>query len=200
MARQRDDQQTGATLGLGISYHRNAKSMITDIDASNEQRKQGIRPMVKSSSLRRPRRKRGNALAIPDGFGGWFFGRELSKPLIGFYDLRSKNLLEPTQILGTPILFKVFVSDYAITDHIWRRIGWKPLEPDLSRPVDFFTQDALSGQLKIYKQGGLTIPATEDMVEGLECAAVWDPQHVEERLKDHYAGRSNRWFDSLRPT
>jgi hypothetical protein len=27
---------------------------------------------------------------------------------------------------------------------------------------------------------------------------VWEPEHVEERIRDHYAGRANRWAESLR--
>jgi len=33
---------------------------------------------------------------------------------------------------------------------------------------------------------------------GLERAAVWGPSHVEDRLRDHYAGRKNKWVESLR--
>ena len=35
---------------------------------------------------------------------------------------------------------------------------------------------------------------------GLERAAVWEPEHVEDRLRDHFAGRSNRWVESLKPS
>ena len=28
-------------------------------------------------------------------------------------------------------------------------------------------------------------------------AAVWDPQHVEDRLRDHFAGLPNKWVQSL---
>ena len=29
--------------------------------------------------------------------------------------------------------------------------------------------------------------------------AVWEPAHVEDRLRDHYAGAPNKWVESLRP-
>lgn len=34
--------------------------------------------------------------------------------------------------------------------------------------------------------------------EGLECAAVWSPEHVEDRLRSHYAGVPCEWALSLR--
>lgn len=41
-------------------------------------------------------------------------------------------------------------------------------------------------------------PATPEECAVLERAAVWDPGHVEDRLRDHFAGQSNKWVESLR--
>ncbi|WP_448115483.1 hypothetical protein [Mesorhizobium amorphae] len=32
---------------------------------------------------------------------------------------------------------------------------------------------------------------------GLECAAVWDPEHVVDRLRDPADGRPNKWVERL---
>lgn len=41
-------------------------------------------------------------------------------------------------------------------------------------------------------------PASRQELEGLEVAAVWDPEHVEDRLRDHFSGRPNKWVESIR--
>ena len=63
----------------------------------------------------------------------------------------------------------------------------------------FFKRDSISGKFSIYEGGGIETPATYDEVVDLECAAVWDPEHVESRLDDHYAGVENLWVKSLSP-
>lgn len=148
---------------------------------------------------KRQRRRPGNFLAIPDGSGRWFFGRELREGVVALYDLRSSLLLIPEQIVGSAILFKIPVMNYAITKNLWTVIGWLPLEPTLAKPVDFFMQDAMNGRFSIYREGGRIVPATRAEIEGLEREAAWEPEHVEDRLRDHYAGRPNKWFESLRP-
>jgi len=34
--------------------------------------------------------------------------------------------------------------------------------------------------------------------QGLEAAAVWEPEHIEDRLRDHFDGKPNKWLESLR--
>jgi hypothetical protein len=66
----------------------------------------------------------------------------------------------------------------------------------------FFKQDPISGELSIYweewRDGSWhEEPATLDECAELERAAVWDPVHVEGRLRDHFAGTPNTWAASL---
>lgn len=39
--------------------------------------------------------------------------------------------------------------------------------------------------------------ATRAQCAGLERSAVWDAEHVEDRLRDRRAGRLNKWAESL---
>lgn len=152
-------------------------------------------------SKRRPRRVPGNFISIPDGDGGYYFGRELRGSVIAFYDLRSPDLLPLDVIAHAPILFKVPVMNYAFKpgQGKWQYVGHAELEPNLLKPVEFFMQDRHTGEFSIYKEGGVIVPATADQIIGLECTAVWDPEHVESRLRDHYNGVPNVWYKSLRP-
>jgi hypothetical protein len=55
------------------------------------------------------------------------------------------------------------------------------------RPVLFVG----SGQCEIIDEAFNARPAAPEECVGLEGVAVWDPTHVEDRLRDHYAGRPN---------
>jgi hypothetical protein len=92
---------------------------------------------------------------------------------------------------------------YAITSGIWEVVGRVPLSEDLKEIPRFFKQDMMNGAISIYQEipelaPYYEIPATLAEIEGLECAAVWDPEHVEDRLRDHFAGRPNIWVESLK--
>jgi hypothetical protein len=64
-----------------------------------------------------------------------------------------------------------------------------------------FKQDALTGALSIYWEAPDGSWGEEradfERCVGLERAAVWDPEHVEDRLRDHRAGVPNKWVESL---
>ena len=90
--------------------------------------------------------------------------------------------------------------DYAVKRGRWNVVGYLPLEAALQNNPPKFIQDRIQPELfSIYKNGSIQ-PATRDECAGLECAAVWDPEQVEDRLRDHYAGRPNKWAISLRPS
>ncbi len=80
----------------------------------------------------------------------------------------------------------------------WLKVGVAPIRRDLSKAVRRYKQDAISGKLFTMVNGD-EVPATRAQCKKLECAAVWSPEHVEDRLRDHFAGRSNVWLESLRP-
>jgi hypothetical protein len=64
----------------------------------------------------------------------------------------------------------------------------------------FFKEDPISHALSRYRGGGGDeVPASAEQCEGLECAAVWEAEHVVERLSDHFAGRPNAWVESMKP-
>jgi hypothetical protein len=95
--------------------------------------------------------------------------------------------------------------DYAFR----RRGGWElldvvPLTDGERAVVDRRAkQDPISKALSIYQEDPVAgtfgeTPATAQECAGLEVAAVWDPEHVEDRLRDHFDGRPNIWVESIR--
>lgn len=89
--------------------------------------------------------------------------------------------------------------NYAITRGIWKVIGNLPLEESLVERPRFFKQDSITGKFYITFDGSQEIPATLPECQILERASVWDPEHVEERLREYFEGRKNRWYVSMRP-
>lgn len=147
---------------------------------------------------KRQKRVEGDFVQIDLGDGYHVYGRVLEEALFAFYDIRTTKYLDIDVISKLPILFQVPVMDYAVKRGRWVVIGNQPLDAQLLNPPPRFIQDQLRPDLfSIYQQGGIR-PATREECIGLECEAVWDPEHIEDRLRDHYAGRPNKWVDSLR--
>ncbi|NUM55672.1 MAG: immunity 26/phosphotriesterase HocA family protein [Candidatus Hydrogenedentes bacterium] len=130
--------------------------------------------------------------------GSYAYGRVL-RNVFGFYDLRASTCPPVEEIVAHPMIFKIWVMDYAIERRLWRIIGHVPLSQELTVTPRFFKKDPITGRLTITVDGSQEIPATYDECKELECAAVWDPEHVEDRLRDHFEGRKNVWYQYLRP-
>jgi hypothetical protein len=135
----------------------------------------------------RGRGKDGDLVRIDLGGGTFGYGRVLPEALMAFYDLSSTEPIAVREIVKAPVLFIVSVMDRAIKAENWEVIGNVPLEGDLRAEPKFFMQDVLSKRFSIYHGGKITPAAREDCV-GLERAAVWEGEHIENRLRNYFAG------------
>lgn len=142
------------------------------------------------------KRVRGDIVKIDLGDGWFAFAQVLTAPLFAFFDLRVRDIPPLEQIARAPIAFKIWVMDYAVTDGDWPVIGRASVITDESPWL--FKRDALTKRLVITKTGDKEKPASLEECLKLECAAVWEPEHVVDRLRDHFAGRPNKWVESLR--
>jgi hypothetical protein len=142
----------------------------------------------------------GDFVGIPLGDGTNAFGRILRRPLIAFYDLRSHVIPPFHTIAAAPVIFVTYVMKYAVTQGIWRVLGNAPLSEDLRTEPLFFKRDPITRKLTIYRDStGEETPASREECLRLERAAVWDPERIVDRLRDHFAGRPNKWVESMRP-
>jgi hypothetical protein len=133
---------------------------------------------------------------LSDGFRS--YARVLNEALFAFYDNRLGEELPLNRIIALPILFQVPVMDHAVKRGRWVIVGNAPLDDRLLNPPPRFMQDAIrKDRFRIYVNGQIR-PATKEECVGLEREAVWDPTHAEDRLRDHYAGRKNKWVESLK--
>lgn len=113
-----------------------------------------------------------------------------------FFDLRTSSDVPVEEVVRHPIAFRVAVHKSAWTNGRWVRVGKADPPAELLAPVPKFIRDPINGQLSIYLRGDIR-PATREKCVGLECCAVWDPEHVEDRFRDHCAGVPNVWVRQL---
>lgn len=145
---------------------------------------------------KRIRMKVGDIVKIDLGDGLHGYGRYLES-VFAFYDCFSNDDVAISKIIGSKVLFKLWVMDYATKKGRWPVIGNVPLEECMKEKPKFYKQDPITKKLYIYVDCINDIPATREECEGLECAAVWDPEHVEDRLRDFLAGRPCKWLKTV---
>jgi hypothetical protein len=144
--------------------------------------------------------RRGDIVRIDLGDGCYAYAIRLEAPLFAFFDLRSAAEVSVDEVRARPVLFAVWVMDRATRKKSWRVIGRVELDAeDPLEQVQFFQKDPITGKMRLYRNDMRGPPLTLAEAETMECAAVWDPEHVEDRLRDHFAGRPNKWVESLRP-
>jgi hypothetical protein len=149
-------------------------------------------------TMKKPRYSVGGIYEIPLGDSLFAYARALVSPLMAFYDVRAVLTPPIEEIVQAPIIFKIYVMRYAITSGRWQMKGSMPLDDDLKQPVTFFKQDALRRDLFFLYRDSQDIPAMKEQCVGLERASVWEPEHVEERLRDYFSGRKNYWVEFFR--
>jgi hypothetical protein len=154
-----------------------------------------------TSAGKRVRRRECDVLRIDLGDGRRSYAQVAAEPLIVFFDGAYTEDLAPERAARLPVLFRIWVMNRAVTRGLWPVIGRQALAPENEREPFFFKQDAVTGGLALYHSSFASTnwqrAATLPECEGLEHAAVWGPEHVLDRLRDYYAGRPNKWLDSL---
>ena len=113
-------------------------------------------------------------------------GQMLEEPEIAFFDPASKDR----------VLFRLWVHKSAYNRGRWQKVSEEPISKDLTIQAPRFKKDPISGKLSIYVNGEES-PAKLSECVNLECAAVWEPEHVEDRLRDHFENRENVWVKSM---
>lgn len=148
--------------------------------------------------MKRQRWKPGAFIEIPIDSDMHTYGRLLKHPFIAVYDHTSEQSDCVEEIANQPVLFVIPVMDRAIKNGRWKIIGVAPCHSEIPIPEQFM-QDILNpNNCQIIDYLGNIRDATIEECEGMERAAVWDAKHVEERIRDHYAGRKNAYLESMK--
>lgn len=114
---------------------------------------------------------------------GWHtYALTLTDAEFAFFDAATQAELAAAEVVGRPVLFRWCVFNDAVTSGRWPRVG----KAAIPAPLTVSIPKATALHDGIY-QNGVIRPATPEECEGLEPAAVWEPEDAEERLRLHYA-------------
>ena len=131
----------------------------------------------------------GSIIEIPIEGKYYVYAQILPKSLYAFFDYRSQEPIADFSCLNkSPILFIIPVYDYVITKGIWLKVGNMPIRESLEKlSINYYIYDEISNKYSKYNSyTGEIISSTKEDVRGLERAAVWDENHVEDRIRDYY--------------
>lgn len=151
--------------------------------------------------MSKQKRKVGSIVKIKIGDGYHTYARVLDKASIAVYDCKTnKNISSLEEIILKPILFIVAIYNDVITKGRWEIVGIIPLEESLKELPMQFIQDKLNPKhFELYNPNtGIITPATLEQCLHLERAAVWEAEHVEERIRDYYDGKPSIWVENLK--
>jgi hypothetical protein len=140
----------------------------------------------------------GAFIRIPLTDGSYAYGRLREFPFVTFYNFRTDEpVSDLNEIASKPILFTLAVHKSVLNS--WEIIGQKPLEEHMNVPIKLFKQDIADyTKCQILDTDGNKRPAEPEECIGLERDAVWEANHVEDRLLDTFLNRPNKWVESLK--
>ena len=149
---------------------------------------------------KRQRRTPGSILRI-DLEDGYYCYAQILDEGVAFFDIhtKEKKLKDLNILLNTPVLFIIGVYTDVISQGIFLKVGKLPIRDDLKNQPMNYIEDILATdknrRFELYNPStGETTPCTQDQAWGLERCAVWNYNHIEDRLRDHYAGRTCKWL------
>jgi hypothetical protein len=148
-----------------------------------------------------PKRWQANSLVCKALDDGWtYYARLLEFPWVAFYRHRTKAQSDQLEaIAAKPALFTIAAHKDLLAPKEWRVIGSLRPDPTLGRPKAMAMWDVDTGECHIIDDKSVMHPATLEQCKGLEPAAVWEPEHIDDRLKDEFAGRPNHWLLEMLP-
>ena len=137
-------------------------------------------------------------VGLPDGCHA--YAHIAKHDIVVFYDYCGKDELPLEDIVKLPIAFRVWVYKDVLTSGRWARVG-NIISDILSDDPYFYKQDIVTGALAIYHEEfaetSYERPATLSEVKNLERAAVWDANHVEDRLVAFFNNEVCDWVEPI---
>lgn len=139
----------------------------------------------------------GDVVTIDLGNGLHSYAQLSSSPLVVFFDGQTTKEIPLLEIIELPVAFKIFVSSADFKSGRWQVVGRVPVTPEHLRHPLMYKQDAISGRLSVYHETDFGDDYEKESLlsdcRHLECAAVWEVDHIESRLRDYFAGVENNW-------
>lgn len=144
------------------------------------------------------KRRTGTVRKIELDDGGCIYGVELRHPFMAFYQTECEPIGNLDELPERPILFVLAVMDEAV-DH-WKEVGHIEIaSAQIPIPDRYMQSRGDASRIHRVDAEFNSTSATYEEVKELEKVMVWSKESVEERLEDHYAGRTNRIWQRTRP-
>ncbi len=139
--------------------------------------------------MKRQKRTIGSILEIPID-GKYYYGQILPFCLTVIFDFVSDTPIKDFRVLETaPVLYKITIYRQVVTCGEWLKVGKLPLREDFKIPPMKYIYDRFKNTYELYNTGtGEITPCSKEEARGLEICAVWDSNHVVDRIKGHYSG------------
>jgi hypothetical protein len=148
--------------------------------------------------MKRQRRRAGDVVRIDLGAGFHTYARVLLDASFAFYDCRLVGEASLPEILASQILFRIAVMNHAVKSGRWPVIGHEPLQGETLILPPKFMQNPIDKTIFSNYENGVIPAAPREQGRGLERTSVWEPEHVEDRLRAHYAGNVNHIVELLK--
>ena len=150
------------------------------------------------STSKQPKRRQrvalGDVFEIPLPDGRFAYGRVLEEPVVAIYQQLSTTPNNPP-IGSRDYRFVVGIYTKVLKTGEWKIVGRDPVgaEEDPTPPPRYI-KDPVDGSFHIYSNGKIS-PATHEECIGLEPAAVWDSNHIVDRI---LKGDASKYLRSVR--
>ena len=135
---------------------------------------------------------------IPLGGNKFTYGQIIDEVGYGFLDfLDDGENTDIQQVLSSKMLYRLLVDYGVLNDGIWEVLGIYPVKAENAERRDKFNYDYMKERYVIVKENMVEVPSTPEEIRklGLECFASWGHKSVEDRLRDHFAGRKCYWVE-----
>ena len=143
----------------------------------------------------------GSILKIGLANNNYGLARVIGGGFIEFYDIAftDEQLKEVVNSLTQhKVIFTLSVHKSWIKNSGWELIG-NSNDHIPPPPKQFMQNFANLGDIKIITPEGVTSGTKEEVEkQGIERVAVWEDNHIEDRLQDYFSGTPNRWLEQLR--
>ena len=136
--------------------------------------------------------REGTFLRIPLADGTFGYARAVRYPDTAFYRFRTNEPCDDLDLIeAQPVMFSTSVRVFR--DSGWVKLGRRPLQGDVARPVVMFRQDVADfRKCVIFDTAGMRRACAPEECVGVECAGVWEARGIQERLLDELLGRPNQ--------
>ncbi|MEZ8578122.1 hypothetical protein AB6C82_25340 [Vibrio splendidus] len=128
--------------------------------------------------------------------GLYCYALVLDEPVVAFSEQFFEEPQSYFDVMFDDAIFCICVMKYALGQNGWAKVGKIDNHYLFHQRHQFYKFDLISKKFSIYSESEET-PATQEECLELECMAVWEQSHIEDRLLAKSQGEKCVWTTSL---